>query len=289
LQYGDKIVRKGGKSAAPAKRSAKDITRAAANDELFPQRVIRIPKTADLVASHIRNLIIRGELKEGDFLQPEAQLMERFTTSRPTLREAFRILENERLISVTRGSRTGAQVHRPSVDNVARYAGFALQADGATLGDLYQVRLAIEPFAARLAATNSTKANVEKLRREAAAIGERLEADDVDQFIKLITRFHQSVVDISGNKTLRLMSLLLQGVIERHQSRIKGSPKIVRMKGENRAKLYRASMKSLAKLIDLIAAKDAAGAEAHWRSHVEAGNDLWVSGYDQTAIVDVLE
>jgi DNA-binding FadR family transcriptional regulator len=282
-------VKKGGKSAAPSKRSAKDITRAAATDELFPQRVIRIPKTADLVASHIRNLIIRGELKEGDFLQPEAQLMERFTTSRPTLREAFRILENERLISVTRGSRTGAQVHRPSVDNVARYAGFALQADGATLGDLYQVRLAIEPFAARLAAENSTKATVDKLRREVAAIGERLEADDVDGYVKLITRFHQSVVDMCANKTLRMMSLLLQGVIEKHQSRIKGSPKIVRMKGESRAKLYRASMKSLGKLVELIAAKDGAGAEAHWRSHVEAGNDLWVSGYDQTAIVDVIE
>lgn len=282
-------MKKGGKSAAPTKRSAKEISRSAANDALFPQRVIRIPKTADLVAAYIRNLIIRGELKEGDFLQPEAQLMERFTTSRPTLREAFRILENERLISVTRGSRTGAQVHRPSVDNVARYAGFALQADGATLGDLYQVRLAIEPFAARLAAVNSTKATVDKLRKEIAAIEERLSADDVDEYVKLITRFHQSIVDIAGNKTLRLMSLLLQGVIEKHQSRIKGSPTIVRMKGESRAKLYRASMKSLGKLVDLIAAKDGAGAEAHWRSHVEAGNDLWVSGYDQTTIVDVLE
>jgi DNA-binding GntR family transcriptional regulator len=175
------------------------------------------------------------------------------------------------------------------VDNVARYAGFALQADGATLGDLYQVRLAIEPFAARLAAENSSKATVEMLRRKVAAIGERLEADDVDEYAKLITRFHQSIVDISGNKTLRMMSLLLQGVIEKHQSHIKASPKIVRMKGENRAKLYRASMKSLGKLIELIAAKDGEGAEAHWRSHVLVGNDLWASGYDQTAIVDVLE
>jgi len=282
-------VKKRATATPPPKKLTADIRKPTRNELLFPERVIRIPKTADIVASYIRNLIIRGELKEGDFLQPEAQLMERFSTSRPTLREAFRILENERLISVTRGSRTGASVHRPRVDFVARYAGFALQADGASLGDLYKARLAVEPFAARLAAETSNKAAVERLRKERLMIGECLEADDLENYFNLITRFHQSIVEISGNKTLRLISLLLQGVIEKHQSRINGSAKIVRMKREGQSKLYRASLKSLDKVIDLIGAKDGAGAEAHWRSHVQAGNDLWVSNYDQTAIVDVLE
>jgi len=55
----------------------------------------------------IRRQITGGELKEGDNLPPEAQIIEEFAVSRPTLREAFRILESEKLISVSRGARGG--------------------------------------------------------------------------------------------------------------------------------------------------------------------------------------
>ena len=74
-------------------------------------RRIRVPKTSEIVANHIRGQIVRGELREGDSLPPEGQLMTSFGISRPTLREAFRILEAESLISVVRGSRSGARVH----------------------------------------------------------------------------------------------------------------------------------------------------------------------------------
>jgi len=48
---------------------------------------------------------VLGELREGDTLPPETTLMGQFGVSRPTLREAFRILETESLISVRRGAR----------------------------------------------------------------------------------------------------------------------------------------------------------------------------------------
>ncbi len=76
---------------------------------------VRVPKTAELVASSLRRQIIRRELVEGDALPPEADLMERFGVSRPTLREAFRVLESESLITVRRGSRGGAQIHAPDM------------------------------------------------------------------------------------------------------------------------------------------------------------------------------
>ena len=82
---------------------------------------MRVPKMADMIADHIRNRILDGELKEGDSLPSEAQLLEGFGVSRPTLREAFRVLETEKLISVSRGSRKGATVHAPTIDIVSRY------------------------------------------------------------------------------------------------------------------------------------------------------------------------
>src|SRR5215207_3456259 len=104
---------------------------------------VRPPKTSELVADHIRRLILRGELKEGDSLQPELQLMETFSVSRPTLREAFRILESEQFISVLRGSRSGARVHLPRAENVARYAAFVLQAQRTPIADIYGARLLV--------------------------------------------------------------------------------------------------------------------------------------------------
>ena len=66
---------------------------------------VKVPKTAELVAAQLRRQIVRGDLREGDALPPEATLMEQFAVSRPTLREAFRVLESEALISVRRGAR----------------------------------------------------------------------------------------------------------------------------------------------------------------------------------------
>ena len=119
----------------------------------LPQR-IHVPKTSEIVADKIRAQIVRGEIGEGDSLPPEGQLMESLGISRPTLREAFRILEAEGLISVVRGSRTGAKVHKPSVDLVSRYAGYVLESQGTTIADLYQARLAIEPSVVRWLATD---------------------------------------------------------------------------------------------------------------------------------------
>src|SRR3546814_9766997 len=92
--------------------------------------VMRAPKTAELIATHLRNRIVKGELTPGQTLPAEVHLMEQFGVSRPTLREAFRILEAESLIGVRRGSRGGAQVLEPDPSIAASTAGLQLQMQG---------------------------------------------------------------------------------------------------------------------------------------------------------------
>src|SRR5206468_8691169 len=84
-------------------------------------------KTAELVAGTLRRMVVDGQLKDGDFLPNEAELMAHFGVSRPTLREAVRVLESERLVEVRRGSRTGARVRVPGPEIVARPAGLLLE------------------------------------------------------------------------------------------------------------------------------------------------------------------
>ena len=78
--------------------------------------------------------------------------MARFGVSRPTLREAFRVLESESLITIRRGARGGARVQPPGREVAARYAAFTLEYRGVTLRDVYDARAALEvPSVGKLA------------------------------------------------------------------------------------------------------------------------------------------
>jgi DNA-binding FadR family transcriptional regulator len=273
--------------ASPSPTSIRAITSRGAHGG----QLIRIPKTAEVVAGDIRKKIIRGEMREGDFLQPEAQLMEYYGTSRPTIREAFRILESEQFISVSRGSRSGARVHEPKVDSVARYAGFALQAQGALLSDIYRARLAVEPFAARLAASAAKPADIARLRQELEEIAAL--ADDPDRDLErrvAVARLHLSIVALADSPTLNMMAAMLGQVFESHQSKfVFRSPELRALSSDQHLKRNLAALKSFKRVIDLIEAKDADGAELQLRRHIENANASWLYGYDDTTVIDVLD
>ena len=61
---------------------------------------VRPLKMSDQVAAQIRRMIARGELVDGDWLPTEAELIRQFGVSRPTLREAFRLLEGDSLVTI---------------------------------------------------------------------------------------------------------------------------------------------------------------------------------------------
>ena len=93
-----------------------------------------------------------------------ACLLEQFGVSRPTLREAFRVLEAEGLISVRRGAHGGARVHPPNDDVAARYAGLILEHRGTTVADVYQASAILEPPCAALVARKRTPGDLKELR-----------------------------------------------------------------------------------------------------------------------------
>src|SRR5215469_3718883 len=97
----------------------------------------RLRKKPQQIADELRRLIVSGELSEGDSLGHEPELVERFGVSRPSLREALRILEAEGLISVVRGMLGGVIVHEPDERMAARTAALVLQARNVSLADVY--------------------------------------------------------------------------------------------------------------------------------------------------------
>jgi GntR family transcriptional repressor for pyruvate dehydrogenase complex len=232
--------------------------------------LVRAPKTGELIATHLRRQIVRGELPPGETLPAESLLMEQYGVSRPTLREAFRILEAEALIQVRRGSHGGARVVAPDISVAARYVGLLLQMAGTTINDVYEARMVAEPACARLLATHRTDADIEKMTAVVDALKAEVDArqpfiPDPQTWSSLTYRFHELILEGCGNKTLAIQGAVLQDIVATHLR-----AKISQRDDSDPAERFQRVIRSYAKLITLVKAGSAAAAEKHWRAHMEA-------------------
>jgi GntR family transcriptional repressor for pyruvate dehydrogenase complex len=234
-------------------------------------QLVRAPKTSELIAAQLRRQIVRGTVKPGQKLPPETQLMEQFGVSRPTIREAFRILETERLIAVRPGSRGGAEVAAPDLSVATRYCGLLLQLRGATIDDVYEARKIAEPACAGLLARGRTEQDLADLAAVADEIESVIEARDgsvPDPVVcsRLTHRFHELIMERSGNKTLALQGAVLHDIVAIHTEL-----RVSRHFDQTTSPAhFRQAIKGYRKLIALIAARDADAAERLWRKHMEA-------------------
>jgi DNA-binding FadR family transcriptional regulator len=246
---------------------------------------VRPPKTGELVARRLRRLIVEGGLSDSEFLPNEASLMEHFGVSRPTLREAFRVLESEGLIELRRGSRTGARVTVPGPEAVARPAGLLLQLGGATLADVYAARSAIEPASARLLALSGDESRYAAL--EEALEEERANLGNSELFATGTAIFHLRLVQLSGNQTLALMAGMVHEIIVRHTQRAVRANEIKDAEGLQED--YRRALRAYEKLVKLVRLGRADEAERFWRKHLEVADQLVLAGHEATRVLDILE
>jgi DNA-binding FadR family transcriptional regulator len=246
----------------------------------FVHERVEIPKAAQIVASRIRRRIIDGDLKPGGRLAPEAELAADFQVSRPVVREALRVLEAEHFIKLGRGARHGATIGRPASGIVARAAGISLRMEGATLGDIFEARALIEPSAARFAAARRPK-------EAAAALSRRVDHQlrvigDRPEFVRAQGAFHRTLLEECGNISMAVTGHSLQRVVETHLDIIRErEPEITET---NKDDLW--TVRSYQRLVDLIAASDSAGAEAHWLIHINAIAKCWLGWESVVEIPD---
>jgi len=241
---------------------------------------MRVPKMAELVAGHLRRRILTGELPVDHSLR-EAELMEEYEISRPTLREALRILEVEQLISVRRGSHRGARVRLPDASVAARSLTMLLQLRGASLADIYTARAVFEPPAARMAAERATDEEIASLQ---ATLDEELAAlaEGGASYPLVAWRFHTQLVELSGNATLAVLAGALEHISQRHALRVVAS-------WGDRRDWKRDAERAHRKLVRLIAERDGKRAETFWREHMQVAGAQLLEGVGDQAIIEVLD
>lgn len=165
------------------------------------------------VAQRLRQRIRLGLLPPGAKLPPERSLAEQLGVSRVTLRDALGILQGEGLIERKRGAGGGAMIL--GMRRTPGEARAELHRHTATLDRILELRLVIEPGAARLAAARRTEADLRRLRlsidglEHASGRG----ADGVGEFHRADSIFHLTIAAASRNP-------YLYEAVERARSRL---------------------------------------------------------------------
>jgi len=153
-------------------------------------------KLSELVAARVQDTIAADGWPVGSLVGSEAELLDRYGTSRAVLREAVRLLEHHGVARMRRGPGGGLMVTAP--DPAASIGSMALYLGHREVGaeHLRAVREAIE-----LGALDAVTAR----RREADVAG-RLEAA---AGAALPARFHDELVHLAGNPVLTLFIRIL--------------------------------------------------------------------------------
>ncbi|MFD4294183.1 FadR/GntR family transcriptional regulator [Rhodococcus sp. NPDC058505] len=242
--------------------------------------VVRVPKAGELVAASLRRRIITGELEVGDPLPNEAALMEQFGVSRPTLREAFRILESESIITVLRGAHGGARVLAPDSAAAARYTGLLLQYRGVPLVDVYRARAALEVAAVGTLADGAHDAELDTFEA-LVEIGADL-LDDAEAFSRHDVDVHQALIELAGNQTLAVLAGMVVHIIDAHHALF-----IASHGGANERPAARAAHRAYLRVLGLMRDGDTVAAQTFWRKHLDA-IETYMIGDSETTLVEVL-
>lgn len=165
---------------------------------------------AELVASSLRSRILSGELPDGTLLPKLDSMLKEFPVSRPSIRQAMRILETEGLVRVRRGNVGGAVVQGPQPDTAARMLGLVMQVRGVSLGDLAASIQFLEPLCIGLAATDpaplTNRLNeLDELLDQAEAV-----VEDGPSLTRIGRHFHAEIISLCPLQSL----VVLLGVLE---------------------------------------------------------------------------
>lgn len=157
-------------------------------------------KASVAIYEQIRAKILSGELKPGDKLPAERDLIEMFQRSRPTVREALRMLENKNYVSISRGR--GTTVNKLSTDEIERTLSSLVRLNLVSEENILDIRTVCETLAISLATQNRTDQDIQILE---SILNDGDQADSFEQFMASGIQFNGAIAKASHNEMLYLI------------------------------------------------------------------------------------
>lgn len=157
----------------------------------------------EAIVNHIEQQVLSGELKAGEHLPGERELVTTFQVSRSSVREAMRVLESNGMIASRPGDPRGAVIMAPTSVPLRKVLSRLAATSASSLADLLIYRMTLESSANSLAATRRTEADLLQLEKAMARM-RAARTQGQDAFSKADLDFHDVVANASGHALLRI-------------------------------------------------------------------------------------
>lgn len=224
-------------------------------------REVRQNKIFQDVIAQVQEAIVQGKLKPGDKLPPERELKEMFNTSRGSLREALRVLEQKGLIAIKTGVNGGAIVKTLTTVQVSESLGLLIRFQKVSLKDLAEFREGIEGIVASLAAERAKKEDIQNLRHLLAELKICVEEglSHWGTFIQVDNQFHLTLAHIARNPVFMSVLKTIHDNIHSYYSRF-----LPEEEG-----LMRKNYRDLSRILKAVEKRESAKAGLVARKHVK--------------------
>ncbi|MEA4988602.1 MAG: FadR/GntR family transcriptional regulator [Anaerovorax sp.] len=170
-------------------------------------------KISQIVIEQIQEMIMRGELKDGDQLPPERIMTEQFQIGRPALREALKALEVLGLVERRHG--LGNYIVNNVESNFFKPLSLSFKLSNGNVQEILQLRYLIETFTVREAAKLATFDDISFLNQKQK---EMMEAETPDEKSQCDKDIHFKIARICNNSlilaTFENASYLLENFID---------------------------------------------------------------------------
>lgn len=223
------------------------------NDNLQVRKVSR-EGLSEQVVEQLQALVVDKHLQSGDRLPGERELCEQFGVSRTVIREATRILAQRGIVTIKPGR--GTFVSLPDHSNIALAIELYARARHISLQSVIQVRQALEPEIARIAAEHATEEQIERLAQCIDIMDRRL--DDPAAYNAADQGFHSTLAEATGNELFSALTGVIVNLAQqtrRAMFDVEGAP----LRGQEFHRL----------LLQRVRERDGVGASAAMLQHLQ--------------------
>jgi len=214
------------------------------------------------VVEQIQEAILSGELEPGRKLPAERDLKDMFNTSRGTLREALRVLEQKGLIEIKLGVAGGAIVKQIDADPIVESLALLIRSGGISLAHLAEFRIKIEGSIVELAAQRATPENIDQMEQLYKKAEAYFKAQDWENFLKTDETMHTYIGIMSQNPVFQFVQKSIHDNIHQYYE------SYLPMNHERTLE----NLNDFKKIIDAMKIHDSATAADIIRDHVERFN-----------------
>jgi len=165
--------------------------------------------TTKLVTA-LKTMISDGTLSPGIKLPSERELSQKFGVSRPSLRQALKVLEIMGVLSQRVGDGTYLSTNASAI--LSEPMEFLVLLDGISHLELFEARMIVEPELAARAAARATAEDISILQRLIAEMETRI--NERGRQVELDIAFHDEIFRTAGNRVCRQMfSVIHRGIL----------------------------------------------------------------------------